>query len=248
MSDHWETFPCTIGDHAAFITYDHGIRTELGALPFQNCAGFEITLKNPDDRGLPHGDEFSWLNEVEDRISSGLTEARAVSVGRITTNGRRRILYYTTHDEATSMAIAREAASSYGYVIELAHALDLERSHYWNELFPTDDDWQVIQDMRVEDSLRKEGDPLTMPREVEHWAYFHTAADRQRFVEAVTGQFDAIELYETTDSSRGIFTAKLAHTSLPDYRSMNKFTMFLNRAAKESGGDYDGWETLLCKQ
>ncbi len=247
MSDHWETFPCTIGDHAAFITYDHGIRTELEALPFQNFARFEVTLKDPDDRGLPHGDEFSWLNDLEDQISNGLTESRAISVGRITTNGRRYLIYYTAHDQATSEAVAREVASSHGYEVKVLHANDLERSHYRNELFPTDDDWQVIQDMRVEDSLRKEGDPLTSRREVEHWAYFHKEADRKSFVEAVNDQFDAIEMYETPDSERGTFTAKLAHTSLPDYRSMNKFTMLLNRAAKESGGDYDGWETSVCR-
>lgn len=248
MSDHWETFPRTIGDHAAFITYDHGIRTELDALPFQNFARFEVTLKDPDDRGLPHGDEFSRLNDLEDQITRELTASRAVSVGRITTNGRRYILYYTTLDQATSEAVGREAASGHGYKMNLLHALDSERSHYWNELFPNDDDWQVIQDMRVEGSLRKEGDPLTMKREVEHWAYFHTATDRQRFVEAVNEQFDAIELYETPDCERGIFTAKLAHTSLPDHQSMNKFTSLLNRAAKESGGDYDGWETSVCRQ
>ncbi|HQS99104.1 MAG: hypothetical protein B7Y26_11945 [Hydrogenophilales bacterium 16-64-46] len=248
MSDHWQTFPCTMGDHVAFITYDHAIRTELEVLPFSNCARFEVTLKDPDDRGLPHGDEFSWLNDVEDYLSRGLTEARAVPVGRITTNGRRYLFYYTSQDEVTSEAVAREAAASHGYVISLTHALDSERSHYWNELFPTDDDRQVIQDMRVEDSLREEGDPLTTPREVDHWAYFHKASDRQRFVEAVTEHFAAIELYETPDNARGIFTAKLVHTSLPDYRSMNKFTMLLNRAAKDSGGDYDGWETSVCRQ
>ena len=247
MSNHWETFPCTIGEHAAFITYDHGVRTELEALPFQNVARFEVALKQPDERGLPHGDEFAWLNELEDKIAEELTEAKAISVGRVTTNGRRYIFYYTTQDQATSEAIARRLAASHGYEVAVLHTVDLERSHYWNQLFPTDDDWQVIQDMRVEDSLRDNGDPLTDPRQVEHWAYFHTDADRQRFIEAVKDQFDAIELYETPDCERGAFTAKLAHTSLPDHRSINKFTMLLNRSAKQAGGDYDGWETSVCR-
>lgn len=247
MSDHWETFPCTMGDNVAFITYDHGIRTELDGLPFANCARFDISLKNPNDKKLPQGDEFSWLNDVEDQLTKGLTEEKSVSVGRVTTNGRRYIHYYTSQDETTAEAVARNVATSNGYTISLTFSLDPEHSHYWNELFPTDNDWQVIQDMRVEYSLRKEGDPLTSPREVEHWAYFHNSSDRERFVDAVTHQFAAVELYETPDNDRGIYTAKLAHTSLPDHRSINKFTMLLNRAAKDAGGDYDGWETSVCR-
>lgn len=246
MSDHWETFPCMLSNHQAFITYDHGIRSELEGLPFANCARFEIMLKNPDDRGLPHGEEFSWLNNIEDHLSKCFTEA-AVSVGRITTNGRRYVFFYTSHDEAKTLAIALETAGIHGYMISLEQSHDLERSRYWNELFPTDDDWQVIQDMRLEDSLVNAGDSLIHPRKIEHWAYFHNTVDRQQFADAVADHFTDIELYEAPDSGRGSFVAKLSHNNLPDYRSMNKYTILLGRQAKNSGGDYDGWEALVCK-
>jgi hypothetical protein len=247
MSDHWETFPCAMGDHVAFISYDHGIRRELEKLPFPYFARYEVTIKNPDDRGLPVGDEFSRLNEFEDQLAREISEAQGVQVGRITTNGRRYFHYYTSHDEASAALISQRMAANHDYVASLSHSLDLDRSHYWNELFPTSDDWQVIQDMRVEESLRKEGDPLVEPREIEHWAYFKTEAERERFVASVQERFTAVELYESPESDRGVFTAKLRHTGLPDYRSMNKFTLLLSRAAQENGGDYDGWETQVCR-
>ena len=33
MSDHWEFFPCQMGDDVAFIFYDHGIRDSIDAFP-----------------------------------------------------------------------------------------------------------------------------------------------------------------------------------------------------------------------
>ena len=84
------------------------------------------------------------------------------------------------------------------------------------------------------------------PRAIEHWAYFNADADRSAFVATVRHGFDAIELYETNGRERGQFTAKLTHTSLPDYRSMNHTTLLLSRAARQHGGDYDGWETQVC--
>lgn len=247
MSDHWEIFPCTMGDHEAFITYDHGIRTEIESLPFANCARYEVTLRDPDDRGLPRGEEFDALNKVEDRISDGLGPDSCVSVGRVTTNGRRYLYFYTMLEEPAADRVGQTAAAECGFDISLLHRHDPEKNGYWKELFPTADDWQVIQDMRVEDSLRKAGDTLEKPRPITHWAYFPHAADRQKFLDAVGDGFESIDLYETPDCDRGIHTARLTHSGLPDHRSMNATTSLLNREATRAGGDYDGWETGVVK-
>jgi regulator of ribonuclease activity B len=105
----------------------------------------------------------------------------------------------------------------------------------------------VIQDMRVQEALEKEGDRLTTPRDIEHWAYFRTENDRTQFVEAVRSYFDNVECYLSPESKHGEFTAKLRHVGLPDYQSMNSTTLLLRRAARAANGDYDGWETRICR-
>lgn len=100
MSDHWETFPCTIGERQAFITFDYGLRSDISELPFGNYARYELTLRDPDPRGLPRGNEFEVLNKVEDRLSEELGPTRGITVGRITTDGCRYVIYYTQLDEA----------------------------------------------------------------------------------------------------------------------------------------------------
>lgn len=248
MSDHWEQFPCTIGDHSAFIAYDHGVRAGLELLSFEFFARFNVALLDPDDRGLPHGDEFLHLNAVEDFLSDQFQPSDGLQVGRVTTNGYRYFCFYTSLSAPACMALAKTAGSLHGHRIELFHELDPQRSHYWNDLFPTDDDWQVVLDLRVQNALVKEGDSLQTPRPIEHWAYFKTEPQRAAFIASVKDLIESIDLYETPDAKGGPFTAKLSHVGLPDYRSMNRTTLQLSRAARENGGKYDGWETQVCKQ
>lgn len=245
MSDHWETFPCTIGERPAFITYDHGVRQEIETLPYPNYTRFEIALKNPDERGLPRGDEFGATNAVEDQLAEAIGVELGLNVGRITTNGRRYVLFYTWLDASTAESIGKSTSASSGYDITLSHRPDAERHGYWNELFPTDDDWQVIKDIRVEDALRDRGDDLSEPRPITHWSYFPDASSREQFVATVKNSFSQVELYESPDNERGIYTAQLTHTGRPDYRSMNSVTLLLRRTAERFGGDYDGWETEI---
>jgi Family of unknown function (DUF695)/Regulator of ribonuclease activity B len=248
MSDHWEQFPCTMANYAAFISYDHGIREELKLLPFPNFASFKVELLSPDDRGFPSGDEFAKLNEVEDFLCSQfLVETRGVQVGRVTANGRRYFHFYTCLDEFACDRLAQEAGKIHGHMVAHLHEPDLERSHYWNELYPTEDDWQVIKDIRVQEALELKGDPLQTPRPIEHWVYFATEIERVAFIECVKAAFEEIDLYESTDPKKSRFAAKLKHSGLPDYRSMNGTTLLLSRAARENGGEYDGWETQVCK-
>ena len=247
MSDHWENYPCTMGNHASFVTYDHGVRDELAKLPFPNFVSFRVTLLRPDDRGLPTGNEFNQLNDVEDFLCSQLKDEYGLQVGRITSNGSRYFHFYSNLDEDEINLLAEQAAQLHNHPIALLCEADPERTHYWNELFPTSDDWQVIQDIHVQESLERNGDTLDIPRPIEHWAYFPSAVQRQSFIEDVKAEFDEIHLSESETSAKGRFVAKLVKTGLPDYRSMNHSTLLLNRAARTHGGDYDGWETLVCK-
>jgi hypothetical protein len=238
-------FECTMGEHVAFITLDYGIHRQLDGLP-ANAARFAVALLDADARGLPLDDEFARLNEVEALLEDRLG-ASGQFVGRVTTQGQRYFLFYTSLDEACCLEVARAAAGVDGAANEKQHEPDPQSAHYWDELFPTEDDWQVMKDMKVASALREYGDTLTTPRRIEHWAYFADDAARARFVEAVGNAFDSVELFDASvdDGGHGV---KLAHVSLPDHVSMNPATLTLARAAREHGGDYDGWEAPVCKE
>ncbi|MBV2132661.1 DUF695 domain-containing protein [Pseudomonas sp. MAP12] len=247
MSDHWETFPCQMGNHVAWISYDHGLRTEIESLPFSNCARFAVVLKSPDERGLPSGEEFSHLNAIEDQLTNVLSDQTGIQIGRITTGGKRHFIFFTSWTEADVASLAEQLAEQFDYQILFCCEPDPERAAYWSELFPTEDDWQVIQDIRTEDALRREGEAFATPRPIAHWAHFDNPQDREQFIILVSEHFEICELSESPRGDHLSYTVRLAHTGLPDYGSMNPLTLFLNRSAKECGGDYDGWETQVCR-
>ncbi|WMW79618.1 DUF695 domain-containing protein [Undibacterium cyanobacteriorum] len=246
MSDYWENFPCTMGDKPAFISYDHGISKEFEQLNHANFAGFRVSLLDSNESGFPVAEEFAKLNDVEDFLCHSFGADQGVQIGRITSNGYRYFYFYTSLDQLRSEEIASEASKIHGHQIELIYELDLERVRYWNELYPTEDDWRVIKDMRVHELLKEKGDSLTTPRHIDHWAYFDSCDQRDAFVNSVKSDFEQIEFGEIQNEEGIRYSVRLSHTGLPDYRSMNTITLKLARASRQYGGDYDGWETMVC--
>jgi hypothetical protein len=58
--------------------------------------GIAVPLLSPDSRGLPQGEEFSALSEIEDALSAALESgAKSVHVLSITTSGMREFVFYT---------------------------------------------------------------------------------------------------------------------------------------------------------
>src|SRR5215471_6737316 len=199
MSDHWEVFPCQMGDHVAWISYNHGIRDEIAKLPLPNIVKFKVPLRAPDDRGLPQGDEFASLNSIEEDLDSALQATGGVFVGRITTNGARHFYFYTAGSKQDVTQVAERVSAKHDRKLHFLTEADLDRTAYWNKLFPTKDDWRVILDMRVESALREAGDDLQTPRPIEHFAYFKTATGRDRFLEQVRDRFASVQETSSAD-------------------------------------------------
>jgi len=245
MSDEWQTYGCQIDGHMAFVTYDHGVSTELDSLSFENLAVFSISIADPNPRGMPTGEESERLNALEDFLDELLQPERSLIVGRVTSNGVRALYAYTLLERAECAEIAGAIELQSGRAVTVRHCPDLTRAGYWQELFPSDDDLQVIKDMRMHEMLMERGDSLTEPRPIRHWAYFKTAESRQQFLNDVAHQLPALNSEDEYETDDGLFAAALKQVGLPDWQSMNAFTVKLNGLATKAGGEYDGWETEL---
>jgi hypothetical protein len=53
---------------------------------------------------------------------------------------------------------------------------------YRDDLYPTEDDWQVIKDLQVIENLESEGDDGSGSRKVDHWIYFDDRAYSVDFI------------------------------------------------------------------
>jgi Family of unknown function (DUF695) len=70
MSDHWIFFPCQMGDHRAFIFYDHGIRDSINRIAPPHLLKVRAAFKQPRPDGLPTNEEFTELSALEDGLQA----------------------------------------------------------------------------------------------------------------------------------------------------------------------------------
>src|SRR4051812_25764223 len=243
MSEQWEYYPCAMGDATAFIFYDHGIREGLDALP-PLLTKLRLTFKAPNARGLPTDAEFEQLSLVDRTIDAFMAAHGGAHVGRVSVQGARYFHCYVQLGQSELADFLNALAETTGYRLDVVQTPDPERKGYWEDLFPSARDWQVIKDLRVIESLEQHGDNPQTARRVDHWAHFpnQTAAEvfsRWAQSEGYTAQ--ALVAPEGTNQ----YGVHLFHTARPILTEISHHTIALMEAAAERGGDYDGWETSV---
>lgn len=242
MSDNWVFYPCSMGDEMAVIYVNMSAADSIETAPI-GLAILCLTFKSPRPNGSPSQEEFEPINAVEDRIIADSKAKGDWYVGCVTVGGDRFFYVYTAREESSWNAFIKELSADSGYEIELTYRDDPEYNGYYEDLYPTEDDWQVIKDLRVIEVLSNQGDDLTQPRKVDHWVYFEDKASSADFVAwAESDRFteDTKESHATDD---GRYCVRLFHQGSMEIDDISSHTIALRQKAAEYGGDYDGWET-----
>lgn len=132
------------------------------------------------------------------------------------------------------------------YRLLLSVQFDAEKSAYWHYLYPTEDDWQVIADMHVLDTLHKNGDVSTRTRRVSHWAYFSNTREARQFADwAKANLYRDVSVASTKDSKK--FVVHFSHVGTMELPDITHHTIAINRAVNALGGNYDGWEAVVVR-
>jgi hypothetical protein len=245
MSDQWIFFPCQMGEHRASIFFDHGIRDSIDTIAPPHLLKVRVAFKRPRPDGMPTNDEFPNLSALEDGLQALVQQHESRYVGRVTVDGYRHFYIYTPDSEKAWEARLDTLGASHGFPLVFTFQLDESRDGYWRELFPTDDDWQVIKDLGVIETLHKHGDDGTTSRSVDHWAYFPSQVSAEQFSQWAQRRGYALDSSDATDD--GKFCVRLRHNGTVLLADITSHTIALRRRASELGGDYDGWETPVCK-
>jgi hypothetical protein len=246
MSDTWQFYPCTVGDHAASIMLDTGISDSIKDLPF-TLAKVCIHYKTPNENGLPTRDEYDAAIEIEDALTAFAEEVGDSYVGRVTMNGHRDFYVYTSRADKDWDGFVTNLARQSGYRLAYFTTADHGHQAYWNELYPSADDWRVINDMAVLQNLETHGDDGTASRNFDHWCYFENEAAAQPFIAWATSDRFKLNVESSGVGDDGQFCVYLQHHGVAELQELSSHTIALRRKAEEFGGDYDGWETEVMK-
>ena len=245
MSDEWVFYPCQMGEHRASIFYDHGIQKDIDQIAPPQLLKVRLTLRDQRPDGLPSSDEYPALVALGDDLQALADARRSIYVGRITVAGHRYFHIFTSEPEATWSSTLSDLGKRHGYVLQFVLSPDEQREGYWRDLFPSEDDWQVIKDLRVLDVLAKQGDNGSMSRRIEHWAYFPSSTAAEQF--SLWVQTQGYELGSVSTDEDGELRVRFFHDGSCQLSDITSHTIALRRKASDLGGDYDGWETPVRK-
>jgi regulator of RNase E activity RraB len=101
--------------------------------------------------------------------------------------------------------------------------------------------------MDLLDVLVKQGDVLTVAREVDHWILFGSESSRSLFRGAANAAGFTIA-DESKVESEPTFVIKVTRKQPIDQNSIDKTVIELLNLSRKFGGDYDGWETPVVTQ
>lgn len=246
MLDIWYTFPATMGEDQAWISYNHAYGEVADSDPRRNVLRIKLPFKNPTKQGMPTNEEYTQLSKIDETLDTKFTESGGIYVGRVTVDGHRFFYFYLNIEEQKAAEIIAKVTTETSYKMQYVYEEDTDKKFYWEQLYPTDDDWQVIQDLKVLDSLSENGDLKDKEREVMHWAYFTNTPSCEEFATWVTSERYKIHSTGKEEESSECHV-KYSHVGTMHLGDITSHTIQSSRKARELGGRYDGWETSVEK-
>lgn len=243
MSENWDFYLLQVDDKPASIFVDLGIFKSIPISTHSQMAYVRVLMRSPGPDGLSSQGEFEALQALEDHLEQELVSEHCLYVGRNTSDGCRDFYFYLTRAASWTQDVDRAMSSFSEYKFEADTRDDAEWNVYSGFLYPGPMDLQRIRNRRTCEALQGNGDGLSAQRPIDHWAYFHAAADRARFVESATALGCSVAETWEPDNEHDRFGVRLSARGVPSFEKIDDLTMPLWKAARECGGEYDGWET-----
>lgn len=104
-----------------------------------------------------------------------------------------------------------------------------------------------MSNQKVVEKLYEAGDKLDTPRQVDHWLYFKTEADRNCFISYAVSKKIKIENKEKIHEAKLPYKLQISRTDKVNRGSINPVTLELKMRALKCNGQYDSWETFVIK-
>ncbi|HSN25876.1 MAG TPA: DUF695 domain-containing protein [Kofleriaceae bacterium] len=236
MTDAFDFYPCLVDGKPASIYVNLGFEDEKPAGADVRYA-IAIAMRDAGPYGAGSADEADVLNAFEEAAIAALARHGLVYAGRVRTQG----IWETTFYGPVGQLAHLEALGAPGpRRVQVRQDADPGWRYYHELLLPDAERKQWMDDRRLVQILEEQGDRLTTPRPVDHWAYFPSAAQRDAFVERARALgFTAQAEDDERDGARATRTDPIELDHIHDV------VMLLVDAAEACGGEYDGWETSI---
>lgn len=248
MTDNWNFYFCTLSGRRASIFVDLGLGETAPFPAYGHVGVFRLYMIEAREDGFSSSEEFERLIAVEDALSTALAdEKRTLYVGRITTDGERDFFCYTSAPDALRGIIVEVMKGFPQYRFDVSVRPDPEWKTYFELLHPAPVEWEQIRNNAIRRQLMDQGDTLTEPREIDHWAYFEDEDARDLFIERAGELGYALRQAVDPEGERQNYSAQVWRRSAPRSPEFDEETLALRTLAEEMEGEYDGCEIAVIR-
>lgn len=245
MNDKWLYYFCRMEGKYAFVEYNEGVSETIDRVAPARLLRLRLRFKNPREVGFPSNEEYPSLRALREGLEDLARERSALFVGEVSAAGWRQFHVYTSESREVWAPRLEALGKQHGYDLEFSVKADQNREGYWKDLYPTEEDRHMIEDLRVIAGLRAEGDNTDLRRRVDHWAYFSSDIAAESFCQWAMEASYGVEAAGKDEEER--YRVRLFHEASMHWEDITSHTITVRHKAVELGGDYDGWETQVCK-
>ena len=238
----WVNYMTLLDDEPNMISVDTGWIEALGYGNAETLFCIEVAMKQKGEAEIVSKDELPALQELAEALEAEFQPAYTHYVAR-SFGGGKMVLYLYTTDPDLILQDIETVVDATDYTISNSESQDPEWEFYQNELFPDDIVWQNITNDQILDQLREWGDEGSFPRPLTHAADFpdrDLAGEFARQVEEL-----GHEVEEFTYSGSEDMPERVTFLREDAPRKANEITTPLLLLARDCGGHYAGWTTMV---
>jgi uncharacterized protein (TIGR01619 family) len=246
--EEWDFYFSNVDDKPGSFYLDMGLSQIAPIDKMPHFFYVSLKMNEPREDGLSSNNEYKNLIEIEDFLVNTLkTKHDIIYVGRLTSNETRDFYFYTGDTLLIEKTISESFVRFPNYEYDFEIKDDKSWSYYLDFIYPNPKQFQRILNRRVIENLEKNGDKLTLPREVNHWIYFKSKENRDYYVEKVKEKnFKIEDMDESGDYDKEFkYKLRISRIDTVGQSEVDDYVLYLWELANELGGDYDGWETSV---
>lgn len=208
-----------------------------------------LTYPEMDEKGFPATELADELNQLESELDATLRDKNgAWYAGRFTQRGLREFYFYAldTLDYLGSCAAVLRRHPRFPFLVKAV--TDRNWSHYFEVLYPRDEEKEKMENRKTVEQLERKGDNLSSSRPIDHTLYFRSDWHRRAFLKEfdLNGfQVTEMPVEKRVDREGPAFKLVMRRTDKPMLSVMNDLTIRMSKAARKHEGVYEGWSTYV---
>ncbi len=208
-----------------------------------------IKVRQPNAQGLPEKEEEGVLFDLRHELIHALHEnLEVVYAGSRLVDGWFELYFYAPSPKRYENIVAQTMNAYSDYAYESGSRRDAKWEQYLRRLYPDARNFQQIQSRHTILALNEEGDDLNAERPVEHYIFFKTRSNEERFSDKAMDMGFTVKEQVEQDDETYPYGVILERSGAVTFEAIEESIDMLFAAMLKEHGVYEGWSTALAKE